>query len=121
MAGGASVRAAESWRIVTGSSVAATCVALGAMGSHLRITLALMPWLKAMADTEAPGAMHCATTSALNCPLYVRRKRTPVERDLAPGSCFTIASTIFIVDAIFMPPSQLGKRVVVGLLRVKRH
>ena len=36
-------------------------------GSHLRMTLALMQWLRAMAETDAPGAKHWATTSRLNC------------------------------------------------------
>lgn len=53
--------------IVTGS-IAAAAVATreSRWGSHLRITLALMPWLRAMAETEAPGERHWATTSRLN-------------------------------------------------------
>ena len=54
--------------MVTGSIVARAVPAWPrCRGSHLRMTLALMRWLRAMAETDAPGAKHWATTSRLNC------------------------------------------------------
>lgn len=53
--------------MLIGSIVAkAVEAALACRGSHLRITLALMRWLSAIAETDAPGTRHCATTSRLN-------------------------------------------------------
>lgn len=55
--GARAVAGAES--IVTGNiSVAASAIPGMRSGSHLRMTLALIPWLRATADTEAPGARH---------------------------------------------------------------
>ena len=62
---GATATAAGS--MVTGNIVAkAVEAALACRGNHLRITLALIRWLSAIAETDAPGTRHCATTSRLN-------------------------------------------------------
>ncbi len=75
-------------------------------GNHLRMTLALMPWLKAIPDTEAPGCRHRATTSRLNAGAYERRLTLlPCAANGTP----TLVSACFMVDAIITPSTQIGK------------
>lgn len=52
-------------------------VACRARRTHLRMTLALMLWLNATADKEAPGSRHCAATWRCDLALELRRELTP--------------------------------------------
>ncbi len=64
---GLGVTAAADGSMLTGSIVANDVDVPGlGRGSHFRMTLALMPWLRAIAETEAPGTWHWAMTSLLN-------------------------------------------------------
>ena len=92
---------------LTGSIVAtAADVPARPLGNHLRTTLALMPWLSAIPDTEAPGSRHWAATSRLNWSVKVRRF---LARSCAGIGTPFLASACFMVDAIFTPPDIMSQ------------